>query len=227
MMWFSSRSDKIFLSAKDQIRNWRRAIRKMRWAIGEEELDSIVPFSVNDQTIDGHICGNVLCYGFGDNGTGGSDAVLSGKRIWKYALKRWKNRTWQCQYIDFDKTDHIRIYPEAPTRPKGFYQCKICIPKEIQKITVSAFRKNCGKMTGLGPEGLQLLIITHPHLQQAINNRQLPCLAFADYDVAPHGFHDFYDAVQMFCSNNTLGLGIGNVDRDYPMFAIPSLKLIC
>ena len=82
-------------------------------------------------------------------------------------------------------------------------------------------------MTGLGPEGLQLLIITHPHLQQAINNRQLPCLAFADYDVAPHGFHDFYDAVQMFCSNNTLGLGIGNVDRNYPMFAIPSLKLIC
>jgi hypothetical protein len=59
---------------------------------------------------------------------------------------------------------------------------------------------------------------------RGLNSRQLPCLAFADYDVAPHGFYDFYDAVQMFCSNNILGLGIGNVDRDYPMFAIPDLR---
>ncbi|MGD9369755.1 MAG: hypothetical protein PVH87_28850 [Desulfobacteraceae bacterium] len=172
------------------------------------------------------VCGTVLCYGFGDDGADGSDAVLSGKLTWQYALKKWKKRTWQCQYIDFDKADHIRLYPEAPSRPKGFYLCDIYIPTKVQKLTVSTFRKNCGDRTGLGPEGLQLLIITHPHLQQALNSRQLPCLAFADYDVAPHGFYDFYDAVQMFCSNNTLGLGIGNVDRVYPMFAVPSLKLI-
>lgn len=48
-MLFSSRSDKIFLSAKDQIRKWRRASRKMIWKIGEEEFDSIVPFPGNDQ----------------------------------------------------------------------------------------------------------------------------------------------------------------------------------
>lgn len=225
-MWISSRSDEIFLPAKDQIRNWRRASRKMRWPIGEEEFDAIVPFSVKDQSSEGHICGTVLCYGFGENGTGGSDAVLSGKRTWQYALKRWKNRIWQCEYIDFGKTDHIRLFPEAPSRPKGFYHCKICIPLKVQRQTVSSFRKNCGDHTGLGPEGLQLLIVSHPHLQKALNSRQLPCLAFADYDVAPHGFNDFYDAVQMFCSNNTLGLGIGNVDRNYPMFAIPSLKLV-
>jgi hypothetical protein len=225
-MWFSSRSDKIFLPAKDQIRNWRRANRKMRWRIGEEEFESIVSFSVKGPSLEGHACGTVLCYGFGDDGAGGSDTVLSGKYPWQYALKRWKNRIWQCKYIDFDKTDHIRLYPEAPSRPKGFYRCDICIPLKVQTLSVSIFRKSCGDLTGLGPEGLQLLIITHPHLQRALNSRELPCLAFADYDVAPHGFHDFYDAVQMFCSNNTLGLGIGNVDRDYPLFAIPFLKLI-
>jgi hypothetical protein len=225
-MWFSSRSDKIFLPAKDQIRNWRRANRKMRWGIDEEEFESIVSFSVKGPSLEGHACGTVLCYGFGDDGAGGSDTVLSGKYPWQYALKRWKNRIWQCKYIDFDKTDHIRLYPEAPSRPKGFYRCDICIPLKVQTLSVSIFRKSCGDRTGLGPEGLQLLIITHPHLQRALNSRELPCLAFADYDVAPHGFHDFYDAVQMFCSNNTLGLGIGNVDRDYPLFAIPFLKLI-
>lgn len=225
-MRFSIRSDKIFLPVKDQIRHWRRASRKMKWGIGEEEFESVVSFSANVRSLEGYVCGSVLCYGFGDDGAGGSDAVLSGKYPWQYALKRWKNRIWQCEYIDFDKTDHIRLFPDAPSRPKGFYRCDICIPLRVQTLTVSNFRKNCGDRTGLGPEGFQLLIITHPHLQQALNSRQLPCLAFADYDVAPHGFHDFYDAVQMFCSNNTLGLGIGNVDRNYPMFAIPSLKLI-
>ena len=225
-MWFSSRSDKIFLPAKDQIRKWRRASRKMKWNIGEEEFDSIAPFAGKGQCVEDHVCGTVLCYGFGDDGAGGSDAVLSGKQPWQYALKRWKQRIWQCEYIDFDKADRIRLFPGAPSRPKGFYQCDISIPLKARKITVSNFRKNCGKRTGLGPEGLQLLIITHPHLQRALNSRQLPCLAFADYDVAPHGYHDFYDAVQMFCSNHTMGLGIGNVDRDYPLFAIPSLKLI-
>ncbi len=109
---------------------------------------------------------------------------------------------------------------------KSYRLCEICIPKAARKRTVSHFRKTRDDRTGLGPEGLQMLIITHPHLQQALDRRRLPCLTFADYDVAPHGFHDFYDAVQMFCSNNTLGLGIGNVDRNYPLFAIPALKLM-
>jgi hypothetical protein len=224
-MHFLRRSDKIFLAAKDQIRNWRRASRKMKWKISKEAFEAVNSFSANNQLSEDRICGTVLCYGFGDDGAGASDAVLSGRLTWQYALKRWKNRTWQCEYIDFDKSDHIRLFPEAPSRPKGFYLCDICIPKAVQKLTVSTFRKNRGDWTGLGPEGLQLLIVTHPHLQQALNSRELPCLAFADYDVAPHGFYDFYDAVQMFCSNDKLGLGIGNVDRDYPMFAIPSLKL--
>ena len=50
-------------------------------------------------------------------------------------------------------------------------------------------------------------------------------MAFADYDVAPYGFNDFFDAVQMFCSNETLGLGIGNVDYNYPLFGIPTQRI--
>jgi hypothetical protein len=49
-------------------------------------------------------------------------------------------------------------------------------------------------------------------------------MALADYDVAPYGFNDFYDAPQIFCSNQILGLGIGNVDRNYPLFGIPTLQ---
>lgn len=53
-------------------------------------------------------------------------------------------------------------------------------------------------------------------------DRKIAFMAFADYDVAPYGFGDFFDALQMFCSNNTLGLGIGHVDQVYPLFGIPT-----
>lgn len=40
------------------------------------------------------------------------------------------------------------------------------------------------------------------------------------------GYSDFFDAAQIFCSNEVLGLGIGNMDRDYPLFGIPTLRLL-
>jgi hypothetical protein len=225
MMLFFRRSSEVFLPLNVQVRQWWRANRKMRWGIRRAEFEDLAdrPFSMDD--LKNHLCGSVLSYGFGDDGAGNADVLLSGLRSWQYAQKKWKRRIWQCQYLDFGKADYIRLDPEAPTRPKGFYLCYICIPKNVQRGTVAQFRRNRGqRRTGLGPEGLQMLIVTHPHLQQALNDRRLPCLIFADYDVAPHGFSDFYDAVQMFCSNDTLGLGIGNIDRNYPLFAIPYMQ---
>jgi hypothetical protein len=58
-----------------------------------------------------------------------------------------------------------------------------------------------------------------------MHNRETPFIALADFDVAPHGYNDFCDAPQMFYSNETLGLGIGNMDRNYPNFGIPTLQL--
>jgi hypothetical protein len=224
-MIFFGLSNRVFLPVEDQIRKWRQANRRMHWGIDKTEFENLAhpPFKTDE--LDDYWCGNVLCYGFGDDSAGNADAVLAGRLSWEYALKQWKISTWQCQYLDFTKPDFIRLDPQAPPRPKGFYFCRVYIPKSVQQGTVAQFRKNRSNRTGLGPEGLQLLVITHPHLQQALNERRLPCLVFADYDVAPHGFFDFYDAVQMFCSNDTLGLGIGNIDRNYPLFAIPYLQL--
>ena len=92
-------------------------------------------------------------------------------------------------------------------------------------LTVSQIRKIFNDTTGLGPEGVQLLSITHPHMLGLMNDREIPFMALADYDVAPYGFNDFFDAPQIFCSNDIMGLGIGNVDRNYPLFGIPLLHL--
>jgi hypothetical protein len=57
-----------------------------------------------------------------------------------------------------------------------------------------------------------------------MNDEKMPFMAFGDYHVAPHGFSDFSDAVQMFCRQGVLGLGIGKVDLNYPLFGIPTLR---
>lgn len=119
----------------------------------------------------------------------------------------------------------MRLRTAAPPRPRGFYFTKFKPGTPFLDWTVSRYLKQLrAGDTGCGPEGIQFLTVTHPQWAKAMNRRQTPFMALADYDVAPHGFNDSYDALQMFCSNATLGLGIGNVDRNYPLFGIPTLR---
>lgn len=219
------RNDQV-LPMKQQLKAWHRANRMMGWRIDNEEFEvlesSLPPHLTDDDRMNGFI-GSGLFYGFGDDGRGNADAVLSGKHAWDYALQRRK--TWQCEYVDFNKTEDIRLRPEAPSRPRGFYLAKVTSGERFLKLTVAQVRKTFIPDTGWGPEGFQFLSITHPHFADLMNERKLPFMALADYDVAPFGYNDFFDSPQLFCSNSKLGLGIGNVDRNYPLFGIPILQL--
>jgi len=217
------------LPAAAQIKSWRKAVRQMRWAIGDRELadSASVPLpALTDEERGQGFVGTALFYGFGDDGAGGSNPVLSGKLAWEFACRSRKGKTWQCEYIDFEKPADIRLRPEAPPRPKGFYFAKIQLGVKLQNTTVNQLRRSLDGDTGLGPEGFQLLAITHPHLADRMNARKTPFMALADYEVAPYGYNDFFDAPQLFCSNQILGLGIGNVDRNYPLFGIPTLRFV-
>lgn len=209
-----------------QVKAWRKANRKMNWGIGKAEFEAIGigPELSQADRRDG-FSGIILSYGFGDDGRGNSDAVLSGRYAWNYAVKRRKPKTWQCEHIDFDHCEHFRLRPSAPLRPKGFYFSKYRHGERFQYVTVTDFRKRLAPQdTGCGPEGLKLVTITHPQSASLMNYRQIKFMALADYDVTPYGYGDFFDAPQMFCSNDTLGLGIGHVGRNYPLFGIPTLR---
>ena len=218
--------DSPFVSRSKQLKAWRRASRKMGWDIPADEFDRCPPLpEITAEERRWGYTGAALFYGFGDDGNGNADVVLSGKMAWDYARKILKKRTWRCEYIHFDDPSFIRLRPGAPPRPKGFYWGEIQTGKRFINLTVSQARKLFKNETGLGPEGLQFLVVTHPNLRALMNEREHPFMAFADYDVAPYGYYDFFDAVQMFVSNGVLGLGIGNVDRNYPFFGIPTVKL--
>lgn len=217
------------LSVEDQINKWRRADRKMDWNIGKDEFERLetlpVPALTDKDRMHAFI-GSVLFYGFGDDGNGNADAVLSGKLAWEYVRKNRKGKTWRCEYVDFNKPQDIRLRPEASARPKGFYLAKITTGERFKAMTVSQLRKTLTTATGWAAEGFQFLCITHSHVADLMNERKIPFMALADYDVAPYGYNDFFDAPQLFCSNHKLGLGIGNVDRNYPLFGIPTLRII-
>ena len=214
-------------SAADQIKAWRKANRRMRWGIRKAEFKAVEACpALSPEERKAGFTGAVLCYGFGEDGRGNADAVLSGQLAWSYALKSRRGRTWQCQYLEFNRSDCFRLRPAAPPRPRGFYFVKFRPGDRFIHWTVARFLKNLSAGTGCGPEGIQLLSVTHPHLADLMNERKIAFMAFADYEVAPYGFNDFFDALQMFCSNDVLGLGIGNVDHNYPLFGIPTVRLI-
>ena len=213
------------LSIPEQIKSWRTANRKMAWGLQKDEFYRIgtSPRLTEKDRRNGFV-GVILSYGFGDDGHGNADAVLSGKLAWEYACKRRNIKTWQCENIHFDRPDHFRLRPEAPPRPKGFYFSKIQTGERYKNLKVSQLLRKLDDDTCCGPEGIQLLTVTHGHFTNLMNHRKMPFMAFGDYHVAPEGFHDFSDALQMFCSQDILGLGIGNVDRCYPSFGIPTLR---
>jgi hypothetical protein len=211
-----------------QVNAWQKANRKMSWGIMQTEFEKVKESSPPALTKDDWewgFNGLVLFYGFGDDGQGNSDAVVSGKIAWEYAGKKRKSNIWQCEYINFGKPDDIRLRPGAPPRPKGFYYAKINTGQRNLNLTVAQVRKKLANDTGWGPEGFQFLAITHPHFADLMNQRKIPFMALADYDVAPYGYNDFFDSPQLFCGNKKLGLGIGNIDRNYPLFGIPTLQL--
>ena len=81
----------------EQVKSWKKANRKMNWGIADASFAAVgqPPALTPEDRADGFI-GSILSYGFGDDGRGHADAVLSGRTAWAYARRkvtsRWCNR---------------------------------------------------------------------------------------------------------------------------------------
>jgi hypothetical protein len=69
----------IVIPLEEQIKVWHTAVKKMVWGIKKEEFTRIgdPPSLTRDDLEHGYI-GVCLFYGFGDDGSGNADAVISG-----------------------------------------------------------------------------------------------------------------------------------------------------
>jgi hypothetical protein len=216
--------ENVILPIEDQKDAWRRAHKRMKWRIPEEEFTGIgTPSTLTEDDWERGFRGVALFRGFGGEGTRHADAVLSGMVAWDYACRSRRRKAWRSPHINFDKPDYFRLRPGAPPRPKGFYFAKIQLGERFQAVAASYVRKYFISFTGCGPEGLQFLCITHPHFADLMSERKMSFMVLADYDVAPYGFNDFFDVPQLFSSNGILGLGVGNAGQGYPGFGVPTI----
>lgn len=216
----------VMLPLEAQVEAWRAAAKRMKWAIGDWEFEGVgAPPALGERDLALGFEGVGLFYGFGGDGSADADPVLSGRLAWQYALRRARPRPWQSPHVDFDRPDFFRLRPGAPRRPRGFYLAKIQTGRRHLGTSVARARKSFNAVTGCGPEGFQFLCVTHVHFQRLMDERRFPFMALADYDVAPHGFGDFFDAPHLFSGSGVLGLGIGNLEQVYKGVGIPTVML--
>jgi hypothetical protein len=126
--------------------------------------------------------------------------------------------------VRFDDPKFIRLRAGAFQRPKGFYFKKVQLGKKYHNISVERVRKQLGNEEGFGPEGIQFLAITHNHYMKIMDGDHVPFMSLPDYDIAPHGFGDFYDAPFLLATGSTLGMGVGNVSRPYARYGSGTLR---
>lgn len=73
----------------------------MKWRIPDAEWRQLPePLELTEDDLAAGFDGVVLSYGFGDDGSGNSNAVLSGKLAWDFVQKRMFLKTRQCRYND-------------------------------------------------------------------------------------------------------------------------------
>jgi len=228
----SGEAGPVILPVEVQAEAWRAAKRKMRWPISDEEFGRVGgPPALGEGDLAQGFEGVCLFYGFGDDGRGNADPVLSGRLAWDYALGRRRPRPWQSPHVEFGRPDFFRLRPGAPPRPKGFYFAKVRVGRRHAGTTVARARRSFGRsgglpVTGWGPEGFQFICVTHTHFQWLMDERKAPFMALADYEVAPHGFNDFFDAPHLFSGGGVLGLGLGNLEQAYRGLGIPTAVIV-
>jgi len=212
--------------AESQIDAWQRANRRMQWNIPKDEFRSIPPAPIlTDADLSKEFTRLVLFRGFGDDGRGYADTVLSGRLVWDLIRKEFDGRLWKCEDLDFERSGCVRLRPGARQRPKGFYWGKVHAGSRYQTFSASEFRRLARAEAAFSHEGFQMIGVTHPHLITKFGGPDLPSMSLADYDVAPYGFGDYFDVPQLFCMKGVLALGLGHVERNYPAFGIPTVLL--
>jgi hypothetical protein len=61
-------------------------------------------------------------------------ACITGLWVAQKEARRKQINGWPCRYIDFNKPDNIRLWPDASRRPKGFYSAMTGLSGEANSV---------------------------------------------------------------------------------------------
>lgn len=221
----------VFSSPEKQLQKWREINDWIKKQFAKEAIQEEA-FKEAEGKIKGLTNKSRLFYGFGDDGQGNADPMLTGHMFVNYLTGKFPNE--KSRFVDFYPSPpdpsrfdfyrpKIKMRDGAAPRPKGFY-IKELLPKDLEE-GIGATHKNLSpadvrKMSpwGWGPEGFQFLAI-EPEYVQLLLDRKVPFFVMGDYAISPYGEGDHFSSFFLGSDRGRLDIGLTNSRDNIPKYA--------
>ncbi len=220
-----------YLSPKQQHEKWKEINVWLKKGFPKEVI-SEETLQEGEARLNGLASQDRLFFGFGDDGQGNADPLLTGHIFVTYLIGKYPHEQWR--FVDFYPPPpdpmrfdfyrpKIKMRDGAATRPKGFYvkqllekdyeggvgtQHKASSPADVRKLSP----------WGWGPEGFEFLALEEAYVKLLLD-KKVPTFVLADYAVSPYGTPDFSSTILLGPSRGKLELGVTNVRDNIPKFA--------
>jgi len=220
-----------FSSPEEQVRKWKGLNEWLSKAFAKEAIsDSAWP------QIEAKAKGlgreSRIFYGFGNDGQGNSDSLLTGHIFLTYLLKKFPYE--KSRFVDFYPPapdakrfefyqSKIKLREGAAPRPRGFY-VKELLPKDLEGGIGAAHKgRSPAEIRKLspwcfGPEGFQFLALEEPYVA-LLRERRVPFFVLADYAISPFGEGDHYSTIFFGSDRDRLDIGVTNARDNISKFS--------
>jgi len=220
------------LSAKAQVEQWRTVNGWIEKRFSAHRIPDAALAHVESSVCAEWAPQSCLFFGFGDDGKGNADPILTGHIFVTYLSEKYPNE--KSRFVDFyppppdpARFDFYRpkmkMRDGAADRPQGFY-VKALLPGDAEGgigMTHKALSPaDIRKLSpwGWGPEGFQFLAI-HEGYVQRLTDKKAPAFVLGDYAIAPYGGNEYYSAPILGAVRGRLEIGITNVRDNIPKYA--------
>lgn len=220
----------VYSQPQEQIKRWRALNDWLGKAFSKEVIPDKA-FTDLEGKVKGIGAEGRIFYGFGEDGGGNADPLLSGHIFVSYLIGKHPYEI--SRFVDFfpsppdpSRFDYyrpkIKMREGAAARPRGFY-IKTLPPKDLDEgigmAHVGRSPADVRKLSpwGWGPEGFQFLAVEEEYVGLLIE-RKVPIFVLADYAISPYGEADFSSAPFLGTDRSKLEIGTMNVRDTVPKF---------
>jgi hypothetical protein len=221
----------VYSSPEQQLKQWRDLNEWLKKSFAKEAIPEEA-FSGVQSKLKGLGSASRIFYGFGDNGQGQADPLLTGHVFLSYLTEKHPNE--RSRFVDFypsppdpSRFDYyrpkIKLREGAAPRPKGFY-IKELLPKDLEAGIGAAHKgrspADVRKLSpwGWGPEGFEFLALEEGYVKLLLE-KKVPFFVLSDYAVSPYGESDFSSTFFLGTDRGRLEIGVTNARDNIPKFS--------
>ena len=220
-----------YLHPKQQLEKWKTLNEWLKKEFPKEVIPDAL-FQAEEGRLSGLSTKDRLFFGFGDDGTGNADPIVSGHLFVTYLAKHYPHE--QSRFVDFYPAPPnpvsfdfyrpiIKLREGAAARPKGFYTKSLLekdytdgIGAEHKALSPADVRKR--SPWGWCFEGFQFLAIEEAYTKLLLDQK-VATFVLGDYAVSPYGTTDFSSTILLGHFRGKLEIGVTNTRDNIPKYA--------